>query len=237
MRYPASEKLEIIRLVEQSHFRTGIHARRLADCAKILDALKDPVAGFYDPRDPYTTVPRSSVLATPYAQHVNNKVRAGGARRPAPRHHPRVDGLPAGASKTEEPIVVGGSEGDQDGARRATRRHASRVVRSAVATRSRHRADEGRLYAARWRNSSRFSCPISSFGSAATAGRSSRNSPRRSRRPSSHPARSSGPAPCSRSIIASRWRKAASNRRPIWTSAPFSSRSWRTPSASIFPSI
>ena len=47
--------------------RTGIHARRLGDCAKILDALKDPESGYYDPRDPFTTVPRASVLNTPYA--------------------------------------------------------------------------------------------------------------------------------------------------------------------------
>ncbi len=50
--------------------RSGIHGRSLADCAKILDALKDPVNGYYDPRDPYTTVPRSAVLDTPYADHV-----------------------------------------------------------------------------------------------------------------------------------------------------------------------
>src|SRR5215211_1169406 len=50
--------------------RSGIHARKIADCAKVLDALKDPIEGFYDPRDPYTTVPRSSVLSTPYASHV-----------------------------------------------------------------------------------------------------------------------------------------------------------------------
>ncbi len=49
--------------------RSGILARTIADCAKVLDALKDPVAGYYDPRDPYTTVPRSSVLPTPYAGH------------------------------------------------------------------------------------------------------------------------------------------------------------------------
>jgi amidase len=42
--------------------RTGILARTLEDAAKVLDALKDPVEGYYDPRDPYTTVPRSSVL-------------------------------------------------------------------------------------------------------------------------------------------------------------------------------
>jgi Asp-tRNA(Asn)/Glu-tRNA(Gln) amidotransferase A subunit family amidase len=49
--------------------RTGILARTIGDAAKVLDALKDPDAGYYDPRDPYTTVPRSSVLATPYASH------------------------------------------------------------------------------------------------------------------------------------------------------------------------
>jgi len=50
--------------------RAGILARTIGDAAKVLDALKDPVAGYYDPRDPYTTVPRSSVLSTPYASHV-----------------------------------------------------------------------------------------------------------------------------------------------------------------------
>ncbi len=49
--------------------RAGILCRTIGDCAKVLDALKDPVAGYYDRRDPYTTVPRSSVLATSYASH------------------------------------------------------------------------------------------------------------------------------------------------------------------------
>jgi Asp-tRNA(Asn)/Glu-tRNA(Gln) amidotransferase A subunit family amidase len=51
--------------------RAGILARTIADAAKVLDALKDPEAGYYDPRDPYTTVPRSSVLPTPYGSHTN----------------------------------------------------------------------------------------------------------------------------------------------------------------------
>ncbi len=49
--------------------RAGILARTIGDAAKVLDALKDPETGYYDPRDPYTTVPRSSVLATPYTRH------------------------------------------------------------------------------------------------------------------------------------------------------------------------
>lgn len=55
--------------------RSGILCRTIADCAKVLDALKDPVEGYYDPRDPFTTVPRSSVLTTRYADHA----RASGA--------------------------------------------------------------------------------------------------------------------------------------------------------------
>ncbi len=45
--------------------RTGILCRTLVDCAKVLDALKDPDNGYYDPRDPFTTVPRASVLSGP----------------------------------------------------------------------------------------------------------------------------------------------------------------------------
>lgn len=56
--------------------RTGILARRLEDCAKILDALKDPENGYYDPRDPYTTVPRSSVLPR-YAVHTKATGKPG----------------------------------------------------------------------------------------------------------------------------------------------------------------
>lgn len=54
--------------------RSGILARTIGDCAKILDALKNPDGGTYDPRDPFTTVPRSSILPS-YAGHA----RASGA--------------------------------------------------------------------------------------------------------------------------------------------------------------
>lgn len=49
--------------------RSGILARKVGDAAKVLDALKDRKEGYYDPRDPFTTVPRSSVLQTSYAGH------------------------------------------------------------------------------------------------------------------------------------------------------------------------
>jgi Asp-tRNA(Asn)/Glu-tRNA(Gln) amidotransferase A subunit family amidase len=85
--------------------RTGIHCRTIADCAKVLDALKDPVEGYYDPRDPYTTVPRSSVLSTPYASHASMPGSAGalaGMRLGIIRESMLC---PPG-SKTEEPIVT-----------------------------------------------------------------------------------------------------------------------------------
>jgi Asp-tRNA(Asn)/Glu-tRNA(Gln) amidotransferase A subunit family amidase len=52
-------------------------ARTIGDCARVLDALKDPERGYYDPRDPYTTVPRSSVLAGGYARHARGSGMPG----------------------------------------------------------------------------------------------------------------------------------------------------------------
>src|SRR4029079_10082377 len=60
--------------------RTGIIARTLADCAKVLDALKDPIEGYYDPRDPYTTVPRSTILTEGYAVHAKAPGSPGSLR-------------------------------------------------------------------------------------------------------------------------------------------------------------
>jgi amidase len=85
--------------------RSGILCRTLADCAKVLDALRDDVEGYYDPRDPYTTVPRSSVLSTPYASHTRMQGTPGalkgmriGIVRESMVHAP--------GSRTEEPIVT-----------------------------------------------------------------------------------------------------------------------------------
>jgi Asp-tRNA(Asn)/Glu-tRNA(Gln) amidotransferase A subunit family amidase len=85
--------------------RTGIHARRFADCALILDALKDPETGYYDPRDPYTTVPRSSVLATPYVSHVKES-GAAGSLRGVRLGVVRESMVHAPGSMTEVPIVT-----------------------------------------------------------------------------------------------------------------------------------
>ena len=85
--------------------RAGILCRTIEDCARVLDALKDPVDGYYDPRDAYTTVPRSSVLATPYASHATTPGTAGalsGTRIGIVRESMAY---PPG-SKHEEPIVT-----------------------------------------------------------------------------------------------------------------------------------
>src|SRR6185312_133542 len=83
--------------------RTGIHCRALADCAKVLDALKDPERGYYDPRDVYTTVPRSSVLDN-YTKHTRASGERGslkglrlGIVRESMVHPP--------GSKSEQPII------------------------------------------------------------------------------------------------------------------------------------
>ncbi len=84
--------------------RAGIHCRTIADCAKVLDALKDPENGYYDPRDPFTTVARSSVLKTPYAGHARSSGASGslqGRRIGVIRESMTI---PKG-SMTERPIV------------------------------------------------------------------------------------------------------------------------------------
>jgi Asp-tRNA(Asn)/Glu-tRNA(Gln) amidotransferase A subunit family amidase len=89
--------------------RSGILCRTIADCAKVLDALKDSDEGYYDPRDPYTTVPRASVLNGPYAVHATHDGVAGA-----------LNGMRLGViresmlirpnSKTEEPIVTAAAQ-------------------------------------------------------------------------------------------------------------------------------
>ena len=60
--------------------RAGILARTIGDCAKILDALTDNGACYYDPRDVYTTVPRASLLAGGYAGHATAAASLEGMR-------------------------------------------------------------------------------------------------------------------------------------------------------------
>src|SRR3984885_14936271 len=84
--------------------RSGILCRTIADCAKVLDALKDPDEGYYDPRDPFTTVPRASVLNGSYAVHATPS-GGDGALKGLRLGVIRESMLIRPNSKTEEPIV------------------------------------------------------------------------------------------------------------------------------------
>ena len=57
--------------------RTGVICRSVVDCTKVIDALVGGENSYYDPRDPFTTVPRSSILATPYVSHVSTRATLG----------------------------------------------------------------------------------------------------------------------------------------------------------------
>jgi amidase len=84
--------------------RAGIHARTIGDAAKVLDALKDSVEGYYDPRDPFTTVPRSSVLAS-YSGHAK-AFGAEGALKGLRIGVIRESMIARPGSMTEVPIVT-----------------------------------------------------------------------------------------------------------------------------------
>ncbi|HMH52510.1 MAG TPA: amidase family protein [Candidatus Acidoferrum sp.] len=85
--------------------RSGILCRTIEDCAKVLDALRDPVEGYYDPRDAYTTVPRASVLSTPYASHATTPGTPGALRGMRIGIVRESMVYPPG-SRSEEPIVA-----------------------------------------------------------------------------------------------------------------------------------
>ena len=62
--------------------RAGIHTRTLADAAKVLDAVKDPSTGYYDPRDPFTALPNALISDRPYASFAVNDVALASQPKP-----------------------------------------------------------------------------------------------------------------------------------------------------------
>jgi Asp-tRNA(Asn)/Glu-tRNA(Gln) amidotransferase A subunit family amidase len=62
--------------------RAGIHARTLADAARVLDAFKDPKNGYYDPRDPFTALPKALIPERPYASFVLGESDLAGGKKP-----------------------------------------------------------------------------------------------------------------------------------------------------------
>ena len=104
--------------------RSGIHCRSVTDSAKVLDALKDPVNGYYDPRDVFTTVPRaerrSNVVRRERGRARDRRVAQGRAHR----RHPRIDADVSRASR--------------------------RTSRSPRRPRRRSRTSSARIWARRW---------------------------------------------------------------------------------------
>ncbi len=47
--------------------RPGINCRSVKDAVTVLDAFRDPISNFFDPRDPYTALSTMTALKTPYA--------------------------------------------------------------------------------------------------------------------------------------------------------------------------
>ena len=93
--------------------RAGIHCRAITDAARVLDALKDPVEGYYDRRDIFTTVPRSSIPSEPYTRAITEG-RAGalkgmriGIIREFMVKHAKVDEPIVDAAAAEMKAVLG----------------------------------------------------------------------------------------------------------------------------------
>ena len=61
--------------------RAGISCRTVRDAALVLDALKDPELGYFDPRDIYTAIPEALVSTEPYASFTVNE-GAGDGEKP-----------------------------------------------------------------------------------------------------------------------------------------------------------
>ena len=57
--------------------RAGVHCRTVKDAAMVLDALKNPERGYYDPRDIYSALPRALIAAEPYASVVVDRETMG----------------------------------------------------------------------------------------------------------------------------------------------------------------
>jgi amidase len=61
--------------------RAGIQCRTVTDAARVLDALKDPQRGYFDPRDIYTALPKGLISQQPYASYA---APAAGAKAKKP---------------------------------------------------------------------------------------------------------------------------------------------------------
>ena len=154
------------------------------------------------------------------------------ARGHAPRDHPGVHGVRSGVEGRAADHHRG-RQGDQDDPRRLAGGDAGGIVRSPVETGSRDRDYADRFPARTGQAGARVHARATVQARARRTAPLQRSSRPRSCRPSSCPARSSARAPCSRSTIASRWRRNGSRPRRTSISPPSRSRSSRWRSGSI----
>jgi amidase len=57
--------------------RAGIQCRSVKDAALVLDALKDPERGYFDPRDMYSALPKALIPTKPYASFAADNIKKG----------------------------------------------------------------------------------------------------------------------------------------------------------------
>lgn len=57
--------------------RAGIQCKNVRDSARVLDALKDPVNGYFDSRDVYTALPKSMISQQAYESYVVSNLKKG----------------------------------------------------------------------------------------------------------------------------------------------------------------
>jgi amidase len=94
--------------------RAGIHCRAITDAVRVLDALRDPVDDYYDRRDIFTTVPRSSISREPYAEAITEGTRGAlkgmrlGIIREFMVKHAKADEPIVDAAAAEMKAMLGG---------------------------------------------------------------------------------------------------------------------------------
>ena len=202
--------------------RSGIHCPHIEDCAKVLDALKDPSQRLLRSarclHDRAALVGAADILRERTRGHAGDAGALKGMRH---RHRARVDGASAGLEGASEPIVDAAATRDQ-------RRCSARMLGATLVESSdplwtpdpeieQMTVDFRKALA---RLVPVFMPDISVPPRRRRASRCFRNSPRRSCRPNSCPAKCSARARCSRSTTWSGWPRDGSAARRISISRP-----------------
>ena len=60
--------------------RAGVHCKSVKDAAIVLDAMRDPQRGYFDPRDIYSALPKALVSKAPYASYTTDAAKTPGGK-------------------------------------------------------------------------------------------------------------------------------------------------------------